>query len=239
MQTKIELTQFRERLYRSLPGRGDAIMDLLDALSSNQYARSVVELSLSPAFRRGHSSFHRAIDRFFSGPGGLREWAERCALEQQLRRATQSVLDRPKHREHWLFAVDGTPYSRPHARTLEDRTWVHQSKSTSGRMPVIIGHQYSFVVGLPERTRPGDPAWVVPLSSRRVPSNKTPNQVGQEQIRAILDDPQLPCYEQCVVMLGDSAYSSLPFLGPMENFENLVLLTRIRGNRVFHRPVFT
>ena len=40
-------------------------------------------------------------------------------------------------------------------------------------------------------------------------------------------------------MLGDSAYSSLPFLGPMENFENLVLLTRIRGNRVFHRPVFT
>jgi hypothetical protein len=38
-----KLTQFRTPLYRSLPGRGDASMDLLDSLSSNQGARSVVE----------------------------------------------------------------------------------------------------------------------------------------------------------------------------------------------------
>jgi len=190
-----ELTQFRERLYRSLPGRGDASMDLLDALSGNQGARSVVELSLSPAFRRSWSSVSRTIDRYRSASESRLEWAERCKQEKRHRRVVAGLLDAPARRKHWLFAVDGTPYSRPHARCLEDRSIVHQSSPVSGRAPITIGHQYSLAVALPEKARSDEPAWVLPLSSRRVPSDKTPNRVGQEQVWALLDDPQLPSYE--------------------------------------------
>ena len=49
MQATIEqLKQFRQQLYTSIPYRADATMDLLDALSSNTTAHSVVELSLNP-----------------------------------------------------------------------------------------------------------------------------------------------------------------------------------------------
>jgi len=41
------LKTFRQDLYDSFPGRADANMDLLDSLSANQTARSVVERSLS------------------------------------------------------------------------------------------------------------------------------------------------------------------------------------------------
>ena len=210
-------------------------MDLLDALSGNQGARSVVELSLSPAFRRRWSSFSRAIDRYRSATNGAMEWAERCTQEKTHRRVVAGLLEAPARRKHWLFAVDGTPYSRPHSRCLEDRTIVHRSDPVGGRAPITIGHQYSLVVALPEKVRSNDPAWVLPMSARRVPSAKTPNTVGQEQIRAILDDPQLPWYEELVVVLGDSAYSSRPFLGPLGEFHNLVTLTRVRSNRVFYQ----
>jgi hypothetical protein len=39
-------------------------MDLLDALSSNQTARSPVELSLNPLFRRDYSALYKAIEKF-------------------------------------------------------------------------------------------------------------------------------------------------------------------------------
>lgn len=50
------LEQFRTDLYDLLPYRRDTLLDLLDALSSNTPARSVVELSLRPYFRRTYSS---------------------------------------------------------------------------------------------------------------------------------------------------------------------------------------
>ena len=55
-QTITQLEQFRQRVYRSFDLRADATMELIDALSSNTTARSVVELSLSPYFHRHYSS---------------------------------------------------------------------------------------------------------------------------------------------------------------------------------------
>ena len=65
MASKLE--QFRLDLYKVLPYRRDTLFDLLDALSSNTTARSVVELSLSPFFRREYSSITDGIGHFFSG----------------------------------------------------------------------------------------------------------------------------------------------------------------------------
>ena len=59
-----QLQLFRGELYQLIKARPDALLDLLDALSSNPNARSVVELSLSRLFRREYSSISDAIDNF-------------------------------------------------------------------------------------------------------------------------------------------------------------------------------
>jgi hypothetical protein len=54
--------QFRGQVYASFRQRRDSLMDLLDALSANQRADSVAELSLNSLFRRGYSALYDAID---------------------------------------------------------------------------------------------------------------------------------------------------------------------------------
>ncbi len=61
-----QLTQFRQDLYDCFDARQDTVMDLLDALASNISARTPVELSLNPLFRRDYSALYKAIAEAFS-----------------------------------------------------------------------------------------------------------------------------------------------------------------------------
>ncbi len=63
-----QFQNFRQNLYDDLERYCDSIMDLLDALSGNDRANSVAELSLDPLFRRGYSSLYKAIKFFLSQP---------------------------------------------------------------------------------------------------------------------------------------------------------------------------
>ncbi len=53
-----KFTQFRQELYDCFDARQDTVMNLLDALSSNDSARSTVELSLNPLFQRDYSALY-------------------------------------------------------------------------------------------------------------------------------------------------------------------------------------
>ncbi|MEM1173115.1 MAG: transposase, partial [Cyanobacteria bacterium P01_H01_bin.35] len=53
-----EFLSWRENLYHGLNARKETILELLDALSSNQMANSVVELSENPLFRRDYNSLY-------------------------------------------------------------------------------------------------------------------------------------------------------------------------------------
>ena len=55
---------WREKLFQGLKARKETIIELLDALSSNQQANSVVELSLNPLFRRDYNSLYKGIQEF-------------------------------------------------------------------------------------------------------------------------------------------------------------------------------
>ena len=56
------LKSFREKLYNFFPKRGDATMNLLDAVSSHaHHCNSVVELSEAPCFERQYSSITDAV----------------------------------------------------------------------------------------------------------------------------------------------------------------------------------
>ncbi len=76
-----QFQQFRQKLYNLFPHRQDSLMDLLDALSSNVAARSPVELSLNPLFRRDYSALYKAIAEAFPTVG---EDSDNSSLDNSL-----------------------------------------------------------------------------------------------------------------------------------------------------------
>lgn len=240
------LEQFRLDLYEILPYRRDTLLDLLDALSSNTSARSAVELSLSPFFRRGYSSITDGIDNFFQAPAPGEEGEDRSEWEPKLVRRVAPWLPRPQERKFWLFGVDVTPQPRPFAETLAERSYVYQPNTLKGNKPVNIGPQSSVLAYLPEKGKQSPP-WIVPLSARRVSSEQTKNEAGVTQVKDVLFAKKLPFSGNLKVLVGDSDYSARPFLGEIygdeadeagkKNSDDLIAVVRSAGNRtVFHAP---
>jgi hypothetical protein len=231
-----QLEQFRQQVYASVPRRADALMEVVDAVSSNTTARSVVELSLTPCFRHGYGRLSDAIDHFFQPPSLQQAVDARGLHEQQVMRLIVPSLPAPQQRPFWLFGGDVTPAPRPFADTLEDRGFVYQPTTLRGNRPVTIGHQYSALVALPEKVHRTDPPWVVPLSLRRVGSREQGTLVGAHHVETMLADETLPFGQELCVTVVDSAYSGVPFLGRMAPHEHLVTIARLRGNRTLYRP---
>ena len=215
------LAQFQAQLYSHLDNRANAVMELLNALSGNTQARSVVELSLSSLFGRHYSDLYKAIDAF-------------TLAEPVQWHLMAPFLPRPQQRSFWLLSVDVVPHPRPYAATLEDRALVYQPQAVTSNKPITIGHAYSTLVLLPEK-QAGDPAWVVPLSVRRVASDQDREQVGADQVQALLTDARLPFRQELCVEVGDTSYSKRAYLAAHRAFPNLVTLVRVRSNRVFYR----
>jgi len=236
-ETVSQLKQFRQELYEAFDLRRDALMELIDALSSTPNARSVVELSLSPFFHREYSSVHDAIAQLFQPTEPEKTEEERRAFEQKWVRMIAPYLPEPQRRNFWLLGTDVVPIPRPFARTLADRTFVHQPNTLRGNKPVTIGHDYSHLVVFPEKTHAGDPPWAVPMIVRRVRSEEKATGVGAEQIGALIKDETLPFHEKLCVHVADSVYSAVTYLGPVavKGLGNLVNVVRSRGNRVFYR----
>lgn len=234
-ETISQLQQFREELYQFFTTRPDALLDLLDALSSSPNARSVVELSLSPLFRREYSSVSDAITHLFQASGPEKADEERQAWQKELAQLIGRYLPAPQQRKFWLLGTDVVPISRPFALTLADRTFVYQPTPVRGNKPVTIGHQYSVAACLPEKEHPDDPPWVVPLHVRRVQSEEKATVVGAEQLTALLQDEAQPFHDALCVHVADSTYSAVGYLGRIGPQRNLVSLTRVAENRVFYR----
>ncbi len=233
-----QLEQFRQNVYDQYLNCADASMDLLDALTANTTARSVVELSLNASFRRNYGSVYTAITGFFQ-PAPLQEvQAERRAYNRRLTRILAPYLPVPEQRPFWLFGLDVTPAPRPFARTLADRSFVYQPNTIWGNKPIAIGHQYATLALLPEKTGSQAPPWIVPVSTRRVDSAKTGTQVGVEQVADVFSDATLPFAKDLCVQVGDTTYSQVPFLGPISHMhlDHLVTIARLRSNRTVYRP---
>lgn len=214
------LTQFRQELYQNFNNRADTLMELVDALSSNPAARSVVEYSLTPCFRRSYSTVFKAL-------------AEMSWDAQSLARLLAPYLPRPQQRPFWLLGVDVTPQPRPFAYTLPDRSMVYQPNMVKGNKPVTIGHQYSTVALLPEAEAGVSPSWVVPLCTQRVASTQDKELVGAEQVAGLLRDDKLPYHDDLCVEVGDTSYSKPAYLHANRQHHNLLTIARVRSNRTF------
>jgi len=150
-------------------------------------------------------------------------------------RLVAAQLPRPEQRPFWLLATDVTPAPRPFARTLADRGIVYAPNAAPGNRPIAVGHSYSAVVALPEKSTVACAPWVVPLSLERVPTSASGLAVGAAQLRGLCTDEQLPFAHCLTVNAADSAYSAVAYLCAVGEVSNLVTVVRMPGNRVLYR----
>lgn len=231
------LEQFRQTVYEAFERRRDALMELIDALSSTPDARSVVELSPSSFFRREYPSVYDAIVGLFQPSKPEKADEERRAWEQKWMWLIASYFPQPQERKFWLFGIDVVSIPRPFSPTLPDRTFVYKPNPIKGNKPVTIGHQYSHLVFFPEKFNDDDAPWTVPLIVRRIHSDEKATTLGAEQIDALMGDETLPWHDELCVNVEDSTYSAVTHLGPVtkQEHENLVVVARACSNRVFYR----
>jgi hypothetical protein len=208
-------------------------MDLIDAMAGNTSARSPVELSLNPLFRRQYGSLHDAVDNFLVPTKPEKVQEERQAHQKARMRIVAEQCPKPENRPFYLFGIDSTTQPRPFADTLEDRAVQYHPNPAPGNQPVTVGHAYSTLAALPEKVGRTSPPWVMPLLIRRVPTDRKTTEVGAEQARQLFTDEALPFAQAFSALTGDTAYSACEFLGQAVKLPNLVTIVRVRSNRVF------
>lgn len=220
-----KLKEFREKFYQILSYRRDAAIELVDSLSSNTTAQSVVELSLNPLHRRNYCSITRVLDECMP-----------VDEKKELQKKTISLLSQAcpelKERFYHLLAVDCTSNPRVFSPTVEDRSFVYAPNTISGNKPVTIGHQYSVVAYLPEKNDKSAP-WLIPLSCERVSTNQKSVLVGMKQISQCIQS-QKKFSERPVVSVGDSAYSHPNSIIEARNNTNQIHIARVRNNRTLY-----
>jgi hypothetical protein len=217
-----ELEQFRQQLYQNFNNRADTLMELVDAICSNPHARSVVEYSLTPCFRRSYSTIFMGIN-------------EMAIDELATAHLLAAYLPRPQERSFWLLGTDVTPQPRQFAHTLPDRGIVYQPNTIKGNKPVTVGHQFSTTALLPEAEERVSSSWVIPLMTQRVSTDEDKELVGSSQIDALLKDAKLPFGKSLTVDVGDTSYSKPACLHANRHHPHLVTIARIRGTRVLYR----
>ena len=159
------LCAFRATLYDGvLTRRRDSLFEMTDAiLTGDRRVDSLPEISLIPAFRRGHGSLYDALS---SGR------IDTDVLEDALAGVAVAMSD---SRE--VYALDSSPYPRPDAVTLADREFV----------PVPLGHTYVPVPGVAysvlARVSITDTVGTSPVSARRAAPGSDRATVAAGQIR--------------------------------------------------------
>jgi hypothetical protein len=206
------LKEFRHEVYHSFKRARDGLFNLADALSSEDRARSLPELSLSPSFERKWSSLYEALE------DGIID-------EERLQEVFIAHL--PQRCPVPLIAVDSTSIARPKARTSQDRSAQHVHNLPESAKPVTYGWQFSTVVALPQK--PG--GWTYILDQRRVSTTTTALQVAAAQLSRLAK--QLP--KETIALL-DRGYDSSWLWCQLSQLPIQGSLIRLKSNRCFYRP---
>ncbi len=117
--------KWRNQLYNALNCRRESVIELIDALSSNLQALSVVELSLNPLFQRNYNSLYKAIQEFLPE----RNSKKYESINKDLLKTVSKMFPQPSQRNFNLFGIDATPVPRPYSYTLKDRSYIYYPRS--------------------------------------------------------------------------------------------------------------
>jgi hypothetical protein len=129
-----------------------------------------------------------------------------------------SAVERP------ILAVDHTLWSRPHAPTLQERTYEHQATAIPGLTPVGLGFGYSTIAWIPE----AQGSWALPLRHERITSWDTPITKAAWQLKQVMAHlPQRP------LVLFDREYGCASFVLQTAHLQADKLM-RLRSNRCLY-----
>jgi hypothetical protein len=209
------LARFRAELYQSGLGlRRDALCELLDAVLCGSGATSLVRHSLHPVFRRGWASTCDAL-----ADGSLDAAA--------LRRLFAATMSAPLVEGRLLWALDGTIWPRPEAKTSPERTWGRLVTGGTPQSGIIGAWEYQWLAAIPEATG----SWVLPLAvDRRDLAAGTATTLAIRQLRAVQAARTAPTPRP--VLLLDSHDD----VGELIAADLAVdLLARLASNRRFYR----
>jgi hypothetical protein len=228
------LARFRAALYATALGkRKDSLCDLLDAVLTADGPAPLARLSLAPAFRRRWPSVSDAL-----AAGELHVDAVRQVLVRHLPVAPPPAAGpgagpaRDARRPVW--AVDGSAWPRPQARTSPERTWGRQVHAGLPQDGVVPAWEYQWLVAVPHAGR----SWVLPLDvARRSPTAGTPTELALDQVARVLGHAPVhaPDWVRPVVTF-DSSYDPVGFARAHQTGPPAAdALVRLAGHRVFYR----
>lgn len=235
--TESEIQKIRGELYSQIKKYPDMTMDLLDALCSKNHEPSVAHLSLNAKFRGSYSSMYKVIGKFASKEEGAAggETANLVKVKKiEYLETIAKAVPRPEQRPFYLFGIDCTSKERQYAKTLADRGMVYKPTQLKGNKPITIGHNYSMLAVLPERSE-DDAPWTIPLDMSRVSTESTGREMGINQLKAVLSNPHVPWHNRLCVTAVDSAYGNKQFLVPLQEHKNSVIIARVASSRVFYQ----
>ena len=208
------LEEFRLAAYGTLGRRKDSLFELMEAVLAGSGPATIVRLSLMAVFRRAWPS---APDALADGEVD----ADRC------RELVQTTAIEPGAGGRPVWALDGTVWPRPAARTSPERTYGHRSTPGIPQAGVVAAWEYEWLVDVPA---PGT-GWILPLDvERRGPSDGTPTAVAISMLRGAL--ARRPADAPRPVVALDSGYDPVQVARAELPLDVLV---RLRSNRVFYR----
>ena len=152
--------------FRSLfPYNTDASIELIDALSSNTRADSVVQLSENICYTRHYTTLTPVISSFYKPKTkDAKDYqAQLAEAKKKIQNTLCQHIELDVERNFHLFAIDVTPNRRPYAKKVADRGFIKVNEVVNSGNPVTIGHNYSCVVYLT-----GQYTWALPLARDRV-----------------------------------------------------------------------
>lgn len=206
------LKQIRQQTSQCYKRSRDALIELVDALSSEASAHSLPELSLSAAFRRRWGSVYEALE---DGRIDQQSWSESW---------TAALLT--QHQGPIWISIDATSIARPEAETSPDRGMIYVPNLPHATKPVSVGWQFSTVMLLPEAPS----SWGAILAQRRIASSETAVEVAIEQLELLVS--LLPAGTR---VLADRWYVTGPFVQALSRLQFGALM-RLKRNRKLYRP---
>lgn len=207
------LKEFRHAVYGCFQRAGDALFNTIDALLTEDRARSFPELSLSPYFERRWPSLYEAFE-------------DGRIDEARLKQVLATYLPRPVPGQPVWTGVDTTGIARPKAVTSADRSAQHVHNLPKCDKPVTYGWQFSTVVALPETPS----SWTYVLDQQRVSTTTTPSQMALQQLTCLCHSCATP-----IIAVLDRAYDATWLWCQLSALPLKGTLVRLKLNRCFYR----
>ena len=206
------LQGFRAGLHACCLRRGDALLDLTDALLSAQGpVASLPHLSLEPAHRRGWGSLYAALARGRIDAERLRDLLS-C---------------HPLAGGQPIYAVDVTTWPRCDAECSPQRgLYYHPSRHSAGQ-PIVAGWAFQWICQLGFARD----SWTAPVDARRLQPTEDTDHTAAVQIRALLG--RLPTNTQPPLFVFDAGYDSAQLSLDLAD-ARVAVLVRLRADRCFY-----